>query len=423
MLTGLEKIAENKSKFPDRKHINLIHYVNKDNLRQVFKRLDKKKAVGVDGVSKERYEEHLNENLEDLVKRMKTYSYHPQPARRVYIPKVGSDKLRPLGIPSLEDKLVQGVMADILNIIYEPLFYPFSYGFRANRDCHKAIHELDKMIFRNKVNYIVDADIKGFFDNVDHKILIKFLEEEIGDKSFLRYIVRFLKAGIMEDGELIKSERSTPQGSLISPILANVYLHYALDMWFEVVVKEYCKGFCGMVRYADDFVCCFEKEAEAVEFFNKLIERLKKFNLEIEVKKSKIIGFGRNAGADKKTFDFLGFTFINGVSRKGGYQVIRRTSKKKMGAKFKEVNEWLKGNRHVPIPEMVKKLNQKLRGHYQYYGIIGNFKKLEIYRQYVMYRMKIWLGRRSQKAKMTWAKFNKVMEYYPLIEPKIYHQI
>lgn len=377
----------------------------------------------MDGVSKERYEEHLNENLEDLVKRMKTYSYHPQPARRVYIPKVGSDKLRPLGIPSLEDKLVQGVMADILNIIYEPLFYPFSYGFRANRDCHKAIHELDKMIFRNKVNYIVDADIKGFFDNVDHKILIKFLEEEIGDKSFLRYIVRFLKAGIMEDGELIKSERSTPQGSLISPILANVYLHYALDMWFEVVVKEYCKGFCGMVRYADDFVCCFEKEAEAVEFFNKLIERLKKFNLEIEVKKSKIIGFGRNAGADKKTFDFLGFTFINGVSRKGGYQVIRRTSKKKMGAKFKEVNEWLKGNRHVPIPEMVKKLNQKLRGHYQYYGIIGNFKKLEIYRQYVMYRMKIWLGRRSQKAKMTWAKFNKVMEYYPLIEPKIYHQI
>lgn len=170
-------------------------------------------------------------------------------------------------------------------------------------------------------------------------------------------------------------------------------------------------------------MCCFEKEAEAVEFFNKLIERLKKFNLEIEVKKSKIIGFGRNAGADKKTFDFLGFTFINGVSRKGGYQVIRRTSKKKMGAKFKEVNEWLKGNRHVPIPEMVKKLNQKLRGHYQYYGIIGNFKKLEIYRQYVMYRMKIWLGRRSQKAKMTWAKFNKVMEYYPLIEPKIYHQI
>lgn len=423
MITGLEKIAENKSKFPDRKHVNLIHYVNEFHLLQVFKRLDRKKAVGVDGVSKKEYEKHLEENLADLVKKMKTFSYRPQPAKRVYIPKVGSEKLRPLGIPSLEDKMVQGVMADVLNMVYEPLFYPFSYGFRPGRDCHMAIHALDEMIFKNKVNYVVDADIKGFFDNVDHKILIAFLEEEIGDKSFLRYIVRFLKAGIMEDGELTVSEKSTPQGSLISPILANVYLHYALDMWFNVAVRKYCKGFCGMVRYADDFVCCFENETEAKEFFTKLIERLKKFNLEIEVNKSKIIRFGRNAGEDRKTFDFLGFTFINGKSRNGKYQLIRRTSKKKMGAKFKEVNEWLKKNRHMPIPEMVKILNQKLIGHYRYYGIIGNYRKLNIYYRYVMYRMKIWLGRRSQKAKMTWEKFYKTMEYYPLREPKLYHQI
>lgn len=423
MLTGLEKIAENKFKYPESKHTNLIRYVNEDNLRQVFKRLDKKKAVGVDGVSKEKYEERLSENLSDLVKRMKTFSYHPLPAKRVYIPKAGSEKLRPLGIPSLEDKMVQGVMADVLNVIYEPLFYSLSYGFRPNRDCHKAIHALDEMIFKNKVNYIVDADIKGFFDNVNHKILMEFLEEEIGDKSFLRYIVRFLKAGIIEDGKRIESDKSTPQGSLISPILANIYLHYVLDMWFEIVVKKYCKGYCGMVRYADDFVCCFEHEAEAKEFFTKLIERLKKFNLEIEVNKSKIIRFGRNAGEDKKTFDFLGFTFINGKSRKGGYQLIRRTSKKKLGAKFKEVNEWLKKNRHMPIPEMVKKLNQKLMGHYRYYGIIGNYKKMEIYRRYVMYRMKIWLGTRSQKAKMTWEKFYKVMKFNPLVEPQIYHRI
>lgn len=178
-----------------------------------------------------------------------------------------------------------------------------------------------------------------------------------------------------------------------------------------------------MVRYADDFVCCFENETEAKEFFTKLIERLKKFNLEIEVNKSKIIRFGRNAGEDRKTFDFLGFTFINGKSRNGKYQLIRRTSKKKMGAKFKEVNEWLKKNRHMPIPEMVKILNQKLIGHYRYYGIIGNYRKLNIYYRYVMYRMKIWLGRRSQKAKMTWEKFYKTMEYYPLREPKLYHQI
>lgn len=186
MISELEKIAENKSKFPDRKHINLIHYVNEFNLLQVFKRLDKKKAVGIDGVSKEEYEKHIEENLADLVKRMKTFSYRPQPAKRVYIPKAGSDKLRPLGIPSLEDKVVQGVMAEVLNTVYEPLFYPFSYGYRPNRECHMAIHALDEMIFRNKVNYIVDADIKGFFDNVDHKILMKFLEEEIGDKKLFK---------------------------------------------------------------------------------------------------------------------------------------------------------------------------------------------------------------------------------------------
>lgn len=423
MLTELKKIAENKSKYPDEKHINLIHHVNENNLRQVFKRLDKNKAVGIDGVNKEEYEEHLSENLKDLVERMKTFSYHPLPAKRKYIPKAASDKLRPLGIPSLEDKMVQGVMSEVLNAIYEPLFYPFSYGFRPNKDCHQAIESLSNMLQWKKVNYVVDADIKGFFDNVDHKILMKFLEEEIGDKSFLRYIVRFLKAGIMEEGKLIKSEKGTPQGSLISPILANVYLHYALDMWFEIVVKKYCNGFCGMVRYADDFVCCFEHEAEAKEFFEKLIERLAMFNLEIEVNKSKIIRFGRNTKENKETFDFLGFTFITGVNRKGRYQVIRRTSRKKMGAKLKEVNEWLKINRHMPIPEMVKKLNQKLIGHYRYYGIIGNYKKLIIYRRYVRNRMKVWLGRRSQKAKMTWEKFDKIMEYYPLKEPKIYHQI
>lgn len=423
MVTGLEKIASNKSKFPVNKHRNLMYHVNENTLKQVYKRLSRKKAVGVDEVTKDEYGKHLDENLADLIKRMKSYSYRPQPARREYIAKAGSKKLRPLGIPSLEDKLVQGVMTDILNVIYEPLFYDFSYGFRPGRSCHQAIHALDKMIFRNKVNYIVDADIKGFFDNVDHKILMKFLEEEIGDKSLLRYIVRFLKSGIMEDGKFIETEKSTPQGALISPILGNVYLHYALDMWFEIAVKKYCRGFCGMVRYADDFVCCFEKEAEAKEFFTKLQERLQKFGLEIEVDKSRLIRFGRKVGADKGKFDFLGFTFINGKSRIGGYQIIRKTSGKKMGAKLKEVNEWLKQNRHLPIPEMVKKLNQKLIGHYRYYGIIGNFSKLYVYRRYVMYRMKVWLGRRSQKAKMTWEKFYKTMKFNPLVEPKIYHQI
>lgn len=279
------------------------------------------------------------------------------------------------------------------------------------------------MIYRNSVIYIVDADIKGFFDNVDHRTLIKFLEEEIGDKSFLRYIVRFLKAGIMEDGKRIESDRNIPQGGLISPILGNVYLHYALDMWFEVVVKKYCKGYSGMIRYADDFVCCFEYETEAREFYKRLQERLAKFKLEIEVNKSKIIHFGRNTGNAKGTFDFLGFTFISGVDRKGRYRTIRLNSKKKMSAKMKAENEWIRANMHMPVNELIKKLNTKLVGHYRYYGITGNYDKLEMFRWYVLDRLKVWFNRRSQKAKMTWDKFNKTIEYNPVVKPKVYHTI
>ncbi|WP_303016235.1 group II intron reverse transcriptase/maturase [Holdemania massiliensis] len=422
METKLKRIAQNKSSYPG-KYVNLIRFVNESSLREAFRKLDGKKAVGVDGVSKAKYGERLEENLQDLVQRMKRSSYKPQPARRKYIPKGNRGKLRPLGIPSLEDKLVQSGMAEVLNTIYEPLFYPFSYGFRPNRNCHQAIKELDNMIFRNPVNYIVDTDIKGFFDHVDHKVLIQFLEAEIGDKSFLRYIVRFLKSGVMEEGKFMMSEEGTPQGSLISPILANVYLHYALDMWFEVVVKKYCRGFCGMVRYADDFVCSFQYEAEAREFFAKLAERLKKFNLEVEESKSKIIRFGRNAGEQKGTYDFLGFTFISGKSRKGKYTTIRRTSKKKMSAKLQAMNQWIKENRHMPVKELITKLNQKLRGHYQYYGIKGNYVKLAIYWQYTINRLKVWLGKRSQKAKMTWEKFHRILEFSPLLRPKIYNSI
>lgn len=423
MITGLERIAQNRLKYPDSKHINLIHHVNVKNLLEVHARLDRKKAVGVDQVSKGVYEQNLANNLNQLVSKMRMFTYRPHPTKRVYIPKAGSKKLRPLGIPSYEDKLVQGAMADILNEVYEPLFYDFFYGFRKDKDCHKAIKHLTNMIYRNSVIYIVDADIKGFFDNVDHRTLIKFLEEEIGDKSFLRYIVRFLKAGIMEDGKRIESDRNIPQGGLISPILGNVYLHYALDMWFEVVVKKYCKGYSGMIRYADDFVCCFEYETEAREFYKRLQERLAKFKLEIEVNKSKIIHFGRNTGNAKGTFDFLGFTFISGVDRKGRYRTIRLNSKKKMSAKMKAENEWIRANMHMPVNELIKKLNTKLVGHYRYYGITGNYDKLEMFRWYVLDRLKVWFNRRSQKAKMTWDKFNKTIEYNPVVKPKVYHTI
>lgn len=423
MTTGLERIAQNKLRYPESKHLNLIHFVNVDNLTMAYKRMGRKKAAGVDNVRKDEYGENLDGNLNQLVRNMKKLSYRPQPTKRVYIPKAGSNKMRPLGIPSFEDKLVQGIMSDVLNEIYEPLFYPFSYGFRMGKDCHKAVKDLTETIHRNKVNYVVDADIKGFFDNVDHKILMEFLREEIGDETFLRYITRFLKAGIMEDGKRIESDKNIPQGGLISPTLGNVYLHYALDMWFEIVVKKYCKGFCRMIRYADDFVCCFEYKAEAEEFFMKLQDRLAKFKLEIEVNKSKIIPFGRNATGSKETFDFLGFTFINGVSRKGNYCTIRQTSTKKMSAKMKLANEWIRANMHMPVKELIKKLNTKLIGHYRYYGIIGNYDKMDMFRWYVTERLRSWLNRRSQKANMTWEKFRKIQEYNPIARPKIYHSI
>lgn len=232
----------------------LMHYVNERNLEQEHKLQKSGKATGADGMNKEKYDASLKENIDNLLSRMKRFSYRPQAVKRAYIPKVGSNKMRPLGIPAYEDKLVQGVMRRILNEIYEDKFYDFSYGFREGRNCHQALRKVNKILRRKKVNYVVDADIKGFFDNVDHEWLMKFLEHDIEDKNFLRYITRFLKAGIMEDMKRYESDKGTPQGGLISPVLANIYLHYVLDMWFDKVVRKQSDGEACIVRYADDFV-------------------------------------------------------------------------------------------------------------------------------------------------------------------------
>lgn len=288
----------------------VMHYVNKDTLKEEHKRQKYGKSTGVDRVSKEEYATNLEENLDNLLARMKRFSYRPQAVRRTYIPKAGSDKMRPLGIPAYEDRLVQGVMRKVLDQIYEWRFYDFSYGFRKGRNCHQAIREINQTVMTKKVNFVVDADIKGFFDNVDHKWLMKFLEHDIQDKNFLRYLVRFLKSGIMEDLKYYESDKGTPQGGLISPVLANVYLHYVLDMWFDKVVRKRSKGEVYIVRYADDFVCFFQYENEARAFYEALKERLVKFGLELSEEKSRIMRFGRFAkqhSKDGKTenFDFL----------------------------------------------------------------------------------------------------------------------
>ena len=277
MVNDYTRIAKQQEKYGTVQ--GLMSYINQESLKEQHRKQERRKAVGIDGVTKEEYGKNLEENTKELIERMKKFSYRPQSVRRVYIPKPGSDKRRPLGIPAYEDKLVQGVMAEILNQIYERIFLDMSYGFRPNRSCHGAIEKLDKIIMNGKIEWIVDADIRGCFENIDHKWLVKFLEEIIEDKVFIRYIVRFLKSGIMEDMKRYETDRGTPQGGLISPILANVYLHYVLDLWFKNEIQKNCKGKAYMVRYADDFVSCFEKEEEAREYYEALKKRLAKFRI------------------------------------------------------------------------------------------------------------------------------------------------
>lgn len=397
---------------------SLMRYVNQETLREMYQKQPKGKAVGVDKVTKERYGKALDTNIENLLERMKKFSYKPYPVRRTYIPK-GNGELRGLGIPSFEDKLVQGVFKEILEAIYEPKFKDFSFGFRPNRNCHDALQKINKHIMADKVNYIVDADIKGFFDNIDHDWMMKFLEHDIKDKNFLRYIKRFLIGGVMENGKRLETDKGTAQGGLISPVMANVYLHYVLDLWFNQMKKRHFKGEMYMVRYADDFVCLFQYENEAQKFYQLLIERLKKFGLEIASDKSKIMPFGRYKGT-KQSFDFLGFTHYNATSHWGKYCVLHRTSKKKLRQKKQAAKKWLKEHMHESIPETIRLLNKKLVGHYRYYGIYGNYIGLKKFYNYIKWQLKATKMRRDQSGWLTWEKYYAILKIHPLEYPKVY---
>lgn len=302
MVNELLRIQYNiaKANVTDRKVQNLASYLNAETLKAIHKTMKSGKASGIDKVTKEEYELKLEENLENLVKRMKSGSYRPNPTRRVYIPKETKGKMRPLGISCYEDKLVENAIAQILEQIYEPKFYNESFGFRPNRNCHMAVREIIEMVQYRKTNYVVEADIRGFFDNVSHEWLMKMLAHDIADKKFLEIIEKFLKAGIMENGKYLDSEQGTPQGNGASPVLANIYLHYVLDNWFDVIVKRQCEGECYLIRYADDFVCCFQNKREAEVFRQRLEERFKKYGLELAEEKTKILEFGRFARKNRE---------------------------------------------------------------------------------------------------------------------------
>lgn len=402
---------------------NLIGYVNAETLKAKHLEMPKRKASGVDEVTWEEYNANLDENINTLIAKMKKFGYRPQPAKRVYIPKANG-KLRPLGIPCYEDKLVASVMADILNEVYECLFLDTSYGFRPNRSCHDAVRELNRIIGRCKVSYVLEADIRGYFDNVDQKQLMEFIAHDIEDKNFSRYIVRFLKSGIMEEGKYHETDKGTAQGSPISPILANVYLHYVLDIWFAYL-KSHCafRGEAYIVRYADDFIMLFQYKSDAEKMYQTLPKRLRKFGLELAMDKTKIMAFGRFAKLNSKngrteSFDFLGFTFCNGTTRNGKYRVYIQTSKKKLKAKKQAVKEWLKEHMHAPVSTTFETLNRKLQGHVNYYGINGNFKMLLNFFQYTKMTLIRVLRARGQKHPIKWTDFQRMWDYY-IKPPKI----
>jgi len=418
MSTGLERIEQLVEQYPKRKLQTLMHLVNEEAIIEKHNEQVTGKATGIDKVTKSMYGQNIKENAKALIAQMKTFSYRPQPVRRTHIPKEGSEELRPLGIPAYEDKLVQGVMAEILTVIYEPKFYDFSYGFREGRNAHQAIKFLGSKLM-GYTSWVVDADIKSFFDTVNHEWMMKFLEHDIEDKNFLRYIKRFLKSGVMDEGKLLSTDQGVPQGGCISAILANVYLHYTIDKWFELKAKKMCRGISSMVRYADDIVFCFQYEDDARNFYKALKNRLAEFGLTLSETKSKIIKFGRFAGREAGKFDFLGFTHIAAKSRKGKFIVKYRTSQKKLKTKKAKVQKWLRKHMHSPTDEVIKRLNQKLRGHYNYYGITHNYSKLKEFQEYIKRQLFVSLRRRGGGKKLNWEKFNRILTSLPLLEPRI----
>ena len=394
--------------------------VNVESLMAEHRKQVKNKAAGIDGVSKAEYDENAYENIQQLVERMKKFQYKPQPVKRVYIPKANG-KLRPLGLPTYEDKLVQGVMAKALNEVYEVRFLDCSYGFRPGRSAHDVVRYIDQTIMRCKVNYVLEADIKGFFDNVDHDWLMAFLAHDIQDKNFLRYVKRFLIAGVMEGTELRDSDRGTPQGGLISPVLANVYLHYALDLWFEKAIKPKLRGEAHYVRYADDFLILFQYEQEARAVMEILRKRLSKFKLELAEDKTRILPIGRFRGT-KEEFDFLGFTFYNTRTKTGKYRLGIRTSKKKLKAKRQTAKAWLWTRLTKPVDETMRTLASSLRGHNNYYGVNGNLKAIQNFYAYVEDMLYKMFNRRSQRKGMSYEKFRRIWKYY-IVPPRITKQI
>jgi len=414
-LEGISKKAKREKKYRFR---DLYRQINYGALKLAWKKLNKKAAAGVDKITAREFEKNLEENLKNILESLKGKRYHAKLVRRKYIDK-GNGKKRPLGIPALSDKIVQRAAADILEAIYEQDFIEKSYGYRPNKSAKQAVIDLTDKLQSGKYNYIVEADIKGFFDNIDHDWLVKMLEERINDRQFIRLIKKWLRAGILEeDGKVIHPITGTPQGGIISPVLANIYLHYVLDIWFKGVIKK-TTGDASIYRYADDFVCAFRYRKDAEMFYQVLPKRLKKFKLELSMEKTNIILFSRHKKNQSGSFEFLGFEFRRSKSYKGKDIIKRRTSRKKLRKSIKNFTQWCKEMRNRRLKTIFKKLNSKLRGYYNYYGLKNNYDSLEEFFNISMKILYKWLNRRSQRRSMNWDKFNEIVGWYGICRPRI----
>jgi group II intron reverse transcriptase/maturase len=413
----LDRVRQNAHKDTKMKFTALLHHLDEDSLHRAFNRLEPKASPGVDGVAWQQYRVNLAANLKGLCSRVHSGSYRAKPSRRVFIPKPDG-RLRPLGIAALEDKIVQSAVVEILNTIYESDFLGFSYGFRPGRGAHQALDALAVGIARHKVNWVLDADIRGFFDNISHEWMQQFLQHRIADQRMLRLILKWLRAGVIEQDQWKAVEAGTPQGATISPLLANLYLHYVLDTWAHHWRKRDARGEVLIVRYADDFVMGFEHRDDAERFLALLHQRMAQFGLELHGEKTRLIRFGRFAatkgerdGAGKpETFGFLGFTHICGKSRKGGFLLTRYTQSKRLRAKLGKVKEELRIRRHLPVAAQGEWLCSVLRGYYRYYGVPTNHRAIRQFRTETAHLWYRSLRRRSHKRRLNWERMGPLVD-------------
>ena len=421
MLTKQQRIAGLAERMPDAPITSLNHYIDELWLEDAWQKLNKKSAAGVDGLKAKEYEQDWAQRRGELIGLMKSGRYRAPVVRRTYIPKTKTEK-RPLGIPTIEDKVVQKSVQMLLEPIYENEFLDCSYGFRAKRSAHQALERIWQVAMDMNGCWVVDVDISKYFDNVEHKHLREFLKLRMNDGMLNRLIGKWLKAGVWDKGQIVFPRKGTPQGGVISPLLANIYLHYVLDDWFYKVVKTRLHGKAELIRYADDFVILVKDKRDVERIWNVLPKRLGKYGLEMNKDKSKIVDFQmprRCAGEKGQTFDFLGFTHHWGISRKRRPIVIRKTSRKSVRKGLRNFYDWLKENRHMKVSLQYEKVQQKLVGYYGYYKIRGNSQSVSTFKYKVQRLWRYWLNRRNRGNSMTWKKFNILLQQYPLPEPSI----